>query len=86
MEITEILKALAVETRLRILLLLKEHPLCVNAMARRLGVTQSAVSQHLRVLRAARLVRDHREGAFVHYSLNEEVVDRFREEIDRLLR
>jgi len=85
MEITETLKALAVDTRLRILLLLKENPLCVNAIARRLGVTQSAVSQHLRVLRAARLVQDHREGAFVHYSLNEEGVARFRNEVNRLL-
>jgi DNA-binding transcriptional ArsR family regulator len=42
--------------------------LCVNALAHRLGVTQSAVSQHLRVLRQAGLVRSTRRGAFVHYS------------------
>ena len=42
--------------------------LCVNALAHRLGVTQSAVSQHLRVLRQAGLVRGARRGAFVHYT------------------
>ena len=42
--------------------------LCVNALAHHLGVTQSAVSQHLRVLRQAGLVRSVRRGAFVHYS------------------
>jgi DNA-binding transcriptional ArsR family regulator len=42
--------------------------LCVNALAHRLGVTQSAVSQHLRVLRQAGLVHGVRRGSFVHYS------------------
>jgi DNA-binding transcriptional ArsR family regulator len=42
--------------------------LCVNALAHRLDVTQSAVSQHLRVLRQAGLVRGVRRGTFVHYS------------------
>ncbi|MEZ0397377.1 MAG: metalloregulator ArsR/SmtB family transcription factor [Anaerolineales bacterium] len=41
--------------------------LCVNALAARLGVTQSAVSQHLRILRQAGLVRGERRGAFMHY-------------------
>jgi DNA-binding transcriptional ArsR family regulator len=42
--------------------------LCVNALAQRLGVTQSAVSQHLRILRQTGLVQSVRRGAFVHYS------------------
>ena len=46
--------------------------LCVNALAHHLGVTQSAVSQHLRVLRHAGLVRSARRGAFVHYTLDPE--------------
>ena len=45
-------------------------PLCVNALAHKLGVTQSAVSQHLRVLRQAGLVRGTRRGNFMHYSLD----------------
>jgi len=50
--------------------------LCVNALAHRLGVTQSAVSQHLRVLRQAGLVNGVRHGAFVHYTLDQEGLER----------
>jgi DNA-binding transcriptional ArsR family regulator len=70
-ELAEIFKALSDPTRLRLVKLLseREEALCVNALAYRVGVTQSAVSQHLRVLRQAGLVRGERRGSFVHYSL-----------------
>ena len=57
------------ETRVRILELLRQQPLCVNALARRLGVSQAAVSQHLRLLKDAGVVESERRGSFVHYSL-----------------
>jgi len=74
----EFFKALSDPTRLRLVKLLndcqpgvcKGGPLCVNALAHQLGVTQSAVSQHLRILRQAGLVRGARQGAFMHYSLD----------------
>jgi ArsR family transcriptional regulator len=71
-ELAEAFKALSDPTRLRLVKLLSEHEgaLCVNALAHRLEVTQSAVSQHLRVLRQAGLVRGERHGTFVHYSLD----------------
>jgi DNA-binding transcriptional ArsR family regulator len=53
-------------------------PLCVNALTHKLGVTQSAVSQHLRVLRQAGLVRGERRGSFVHYSLDQEGLDKYK--------
>ena len=69
-----VFKALSDETRLRLVKLLAEQgpegALCVGALANRLGVTQSAVSQHLAVLRGAGLVVDERRGYFVHYRLN----------------
>jgi DNA-binding transcriptional ArsR family regulator len=52
--------------------------LCVGAMANKLGVTQSAVSQHLRILRQADLVKGERRGTFMHYSINPEGVDKLR--------
>jgi len=81
--LAQVFKALSDPTRLRLVKLLSEnvtgaHPgegcngsgfLCVNALAHRLGVTQSAVSQHLRVLRQAGLVNSDRRGSFVHYTL-----------------
>jgi len=62
---------LAVESRLRIIKLLRGGPLCVGALAARLDISQSAVSQHLRILRDAGLVAPERRGYFVHYRLNE---------------
>jgi DNA-binding transcriptional ArsR family regulator len=77
-QIAEIFKALSDPTRLKLLKLLgdcsprmcKGGPLCVNALSRRLGVTQSAVSQHLRILKHVGLVRGQRNGSFMHYSLD----------------
>jgi DNA-binding transcriptional ArsR family regulator len=71
-EVVEIFKALSDPTRVRLVRLLGESggALCVNALAHNLGVTQSAVSQHLRILRQAGLVRGERRGHFVHYSLD----------------
>ncbi len=63
--------ALADPTRLRLLQILagqpEDRPLCVNALASRLGVSQPAVSQHLRVLRSLGLVQAERRGPRVHY-------------------
>jgi ArsR family transcriptional regulator len=91
-ELAEVFKALSDPTRLRLLRLLggrldgdssTDGPcaggtLCVGALARRLGVSQSAVSQHLRILRHAGLVRGRRHGNFVHYALDPEGLERYR--------
>jgi DNA-binding transcriptional ArsR family regulator len=79
-ELAEIFKALSDPTRLRLVKLLSEHggALCVNALAHRLGVTQSAVSQHLRVLRQAGLVNGQRRGHFVHYSLDRDRLEQYK--------
>jgi len=75
--------ALADPTRLRLLkLLCRQHPahaLCVNALAGLLMVSQSAVSQHLRVLKAIGLVRGERRGYHIHYYVNHEMVKDYRE-------
>jgi len=78
-------KALAVESRVRIVRLLKERSLCVNALAARLGITPAAVSQHLRVLANAGLVRGRRRGYRVHYEINKATVRRWRKLIEGLL-
>jgi len=78
-------KVLAVDTRVRIVQLLKGRALCVNALAAQLNVTQGAVSQHLRIMRDAGLVLDDKRGYFVHYRLNEETLATWREQIDKLL-
>ena len=75
-----VFSALSDLTRLRLVKLLGRqpqcHPLCVNALAQKLGVTQSAVSQHLRILKGVSMVKAVRQGSRVHYSLDEEAVAR----------
>jgi ArsR family transcriptional regulator len=70
-ELAHVCKVLSVETRVRILEMVKDRALCVGAIAARLDVTQGAVSQHLRILRDAGLVTAEKRGYFVHYTLNE---------------
>jgi ArsR family transcriptional regulator len=79
-ELTEIFKALSDPTRLRLVKLLSASggALCVNALADRLEVSQSAVSQHLRVLRQAGLVRGERRGYYVHYSLDSDRLEQYK--------
>ncbi|MFP3959012.1 MAG: ArsR/SmtB family transcription factor [Spirochaetaceae bacterium] len=84
-EIARACKVLSVETRIRIIELLRRRPLCVNALTAHLGITQGAVSQHLRVMRDAGLVIDDREGYHVHYRLDTEQLARWLSLIDELL-
>ena len=84
-QLARIFKALSLDTRVRIVLLLKERALCVNALAARLGVSPSAVSQHLRILRDADLVTPDKRGYYVHYELNSKTLRRWRELVDGLL-
>ena len=84
-KVTKVFRALSVETRVRIVQLLKERTLCVNALAMRLGVTPAAVSQHLRVLRDADLVIPDKRGYYVHYQINEKTLEAWRDLADRLL-
>ncbi len=65
---TELLKALAVESRLRILWSLLHGEHSVNELADHVGTSPSAVSQHLRQLRRLDLVTTRRQGNFIFYS------------------
>ncbi|MGI9952885.1 metalloregulator ArsR/SmtB family transcription factor [Moorellaceae bacterium AZ2] len=65
-------KALGQYLRLRIIALLAEGELCVCELEEILGITQPAISQHLRVLKEADLVREKKVGQWVFYRLNKE--------------
>ena len=80
----ELFKVLSVEKRIEIIEILKCGKKCVNALAEELGISQSAVSQHLRILKAAGFVEDERLGYWVHYSLNREALEKCREVFDRV--
>jgi ArsR family transcriptional regulator, lead/cadmium/zinc/bismuth-responsive transcriptional repressor len=65
----EVLKVLGDPTRLRLLYALAQRELCVCDLSAVLGMTQSAISHQLRVLRSARLVRYRKVGKIVYYAL-----------------
>ncbi len=80
----EAFKVFSVETRIKIIELLKAGPLSVNTMTDALGVTQSAVSQHLRVLKQAGLVTDERKGYHIFYSINKASLDKCQQELAKI--
>lgn len=83
----ELFKVLGVESRIRILDLLKQRgPLYVNEMAQILGVTPSAVSQHLKILRHAGLVRSRRKGFWIPYEIDQAALEQCGEVISNVCR
>ncbi|HKR28498.1 MAG TPA: metalloregulator ArsR/SmtB family transcription factor [Acidobacteriaceae bacterium] len=78
------LDALADSTRMAIFQKLTAGPLAVNELASTLPVTRPAVSQHLKVLRDAGLVRDQKSGTRRLYQLDPEGVARLRAHFDQM--
>jgi ArsR family transcriptional regulator, zinc-responsive transcriptional repressor len=70
----ELLRVLAAPARLAIVMELAEQPRFVHELVERLGLSQPLVSQHLRVLRGARLVGVERQGRAAAYSLSDQHV------------
>lgn len=68
-ELAELFSMFADTTRIRILFALFEAEMCVCDLANLLGMTQSAISHQLALLKRARLIRSRREGRAVFYSL-----------------
>ena len=65
-----IFKALSEETRIRILSLLRHGELCVCDITESLKMTQPNISFHLGMLKEAGLIKDKKDGRWMHYSLN----------------
>ena len=75
MDISVMLKALGEPTRLSVFqqLLIRKH--CVRSLSKKLGITESAVSQHMKVLKEAGLVYGERFGHHIHYLPKQEALD-----------
>lgn len=78
------LKAIADKTRLQLLesLLIKNY--CVSALAEKNGISESAVSQHLKILREADLVIGEKRGYYVHYTVKRDNLKLLASEIEKL--
>ncbi len=68
-DLAELFKVFGDSTRIRILFVLFESEVCVCDLASVLGMTQSAVSHQLKILKNSRLIKSRREGKSVFYSL-----------------
>ena len=75
MELEPMLRALGEPTRLALYRLLLERPRCVRALSGKLGITESAVSQHLKVMKEAGLVYGTRRSHHIHYAPSLPAVD-----------
>ena len=78
------LTALGDPTRQAMLQRLRRRPMTVGELAESLPVTRPAVSQHLKILRQARLVTERREGTRHYFNLNPEALLELRAHIDAI--
>ena len=85
-DLAELFKVFGDSTRIKILYALFESELCVGDMAQILGMTQTAISHQLRVLRSSKLVKGRKEGKTVFYSLADDhvrtILDQGMEHVD----
>ena len=73
-DLTELFKVFGDSTRIKILYVLFEAEMCVCDIAQLLGMTQSAISHQLQVLKKSKLVKYRRDGKTVFYSLADDHV------------
>jgi ArsR family transcriptional regulator len=71
-ELAETFHLMGDVSRLRIILACLNEPVCVGEIAEKLSLSGSLVSHHLRLLRAARLLRAERKGKFIFYVVSDE--------------
>ena len=73
-DMSNFFKILGDTTRIKIIFSIGEDELCVNAICEKIGMSKSAVSHQLALLRAARLVKYRKSGKEVFYSLDDDHV------------
>ncbi|MFY9177405.1 MAG: metalloregulator ArsR/SmtB family transcription factor [Caldicoprobacterales bacterium] len=81
MEITKLLKAIGDESRFKILRLLLQHNYCVRALSKRLGLSESAISQHIKVLKEVGLLVGVKKGYYMHYDVNRDILHKLATQI-----
>jgi ArsR family transcriptional regulator len=85
-ELERIFKALSEENRIRILKMLEVRPLCVCEMRYILKLAQSTVSEHLKILKDAGLIKAKQAGLFTEYQIVEDSNKRYVKEVLKILK
>jgi len=87
LKMVEVLKAFADINRMKIVRVLAANPdesVCVSDLARILGISQPAVSQHIKVLKAVDVLAPGRVGNMTYYSIGIDKLKEYRKEIDEM--
>ena len=71
--LVKIFKALSDETRLKILIIISSKTMCQKGISNHLQISDSAVSQHIKVLKDANIITGYKEGYYVFYKINGDV-------------
>lgn len=77
-ELCSFFKVLSDETRCRIFTLLLSREMCVCEIVSELKLSQPLISHHLYHLKIAGLVKDRRDGVWIHYSINQEKLNEYK--------
>ncbi|MBN1849968.1 MAG: winged helix-turn-helix transcriptional regulator [Deltaproteobacteria bacterium] len=84
----DLFKALGDTTRLRIIRILasNEKSLCVADLAQMIGMTPSAISQHIKILKNIGILEPNRQGFHVYYTVNNDTISDYRLKVDELFK
>lgn len=88
-ELEELFKALGNINRLLLIYYLasgEKKSFNVNEMAKMMGLTQPAASQHLKVLKTVKILNSNKQGNYIYYTFNETALIKHKEKIDFLFR
>ena len=75
-KLVKVFKALSDETRLNILLLVSIRSVCQKGISKYLGISDSAVSQHIKVLKEANIINGYKKGYYMLYHINEGIFNK----------
>lgn len=84
-KLSDFLKVISAENRLRIICLLKQGEKCVCEIYEHLELSQNLTSHHLSVLSKAGIVKSRKDGLNVFYKLNEKKLEEYKEVINKFL-
>jgi len=84
MELACMLKALGEPMRLKIYQALLERKHCVRSLSQKLGISESAISQHLKIMKEAGLVYGEKYGYHMHYLPSQEAIDFLTEQFEQM--
>ncbi|MBR5491194.1 MAG: winged helix-turn-helix transcriptional regulator [Oscillospiraceae bacterium] len=84
MDFQQMLKALGEPTRLTIYLALLERKHCVRSLSKKLGISESAISQHMKIMKDSGLVYGEKYGYHTHYLPRQDAADFLADQFEQM--